>query len=158
MVNKRSDVREITAICERSGAVRNNNSVRDFNFLIDQSERTGGTNEAPTPMEYVLGSFNGCVLIIIERVANDIGFSFQSLKGNTLGTVDRRGLLGVEGVSPHFQKVKNTILFETEESQERIQELKKRVQKICPVYNLFKDAGIEIELNWVLQEGGVIDE
>ena len=157
MVGTRSDLREITAICERSGAVKNTNSVRNFNFLIDQTERTGGTNEAPTPMEYVLGSFNGCVLIIIERVANDIDFSFESLKGNTIGTVDRRGLLGVEGVSPHFQKVKNTIFLETKESEERIQELKKRVQKICPVYNLFKDAGVEIELNWFHQEAGVID-
>lgn len=157
MVGKTSDLRKITAKCERSGTVKNINSVRSFNFLIDQSERTGGTNKAPTPMEYVLSSFNGCVLIIIERVADDIGFSFQSLKANTIGTVDRRGLLGIEGVSPHFQKVNNTILFETKENEERIQELKKRVQKICPVYNLFLDAGIEIELDWIHQKAGVID-
>ena len=52
-------------------------------------------------------------------------------------------MFGTADVSPHFQTVHNTIIFDTEESKERISELKILVQKRCPVYNLLKDAGVE---------------
>lgn len=149
-----SNLRKVEAACERDGAFRNQNSVKEFTFPIDQSIKAGGTNEAPTPMDYVLASFNGCVLIIIERVAQEIGFSFRNLKAHSVGIVDRRGALGADGVSPHFQQVKNTIWFGTDESDGRIEQLKEIVEKRCPVYNLFKDAGVEIELNWVRENGG----
>lgn len=149
-----SNLRKVEAICERDGAFRNRNFVKEFTFPIDQSIKAGGTNEAPTPMDYVLGSFNGCVLIIIERVAQELDFSLWDLKAHSVGTVDRRGVLGADGVSPHFQQVKNTIWFGTDESDERIEELKKIVAKRCPVYNLFKDAAVEIELNWVREKTG----
>lgn len=64
-------------------------------------------------------------------------------------------MLGAEGVSPHFQRVENTIWFETDESEERIGQLKEIVEQRCPVYNLFKDAGVKIDLNWIRQKGGV---
>lgn len=149
-----SNLRKVEAVCERDGAFRNQNVVKEFTFPIDQSIKAGGTNEAPTPMDYVLGSFNGCVLIIIERVALELDFSFWNLKAHSVGIVDRRGVLGADGVSPHFQEVSNTIWFGTDESEERIEELKEIVAKRCPVYNLFKDAGVEIELNWVRENGG----
>ena len=100
-------------------------------------------------MEYVLGSFNGCILIVIELIANEIEFSFRDLTSESVGTVDRRGMFGTADVSPHFQTVNNTIVFDTDESEERIQELKQLVQKRCPVYNLLKDAGIAIDLHWI---------
>lgn len=149
-----SNLRKIEAVCERDDAFRNQNVVKEFTFSIDQSIKAGGTNEAPTPMDYVLGSFNGCVLIIIERVAQELDFSFWNLKAHSVGIVDRRGVLGAEGVSPHFQEVSNTIWFGTDESEERIAQLKDIVAKRCPVYNLFKDAGVEIKLNWVRENGG----
>lgn len=154
IVKTASKLRKVEAVCERDGAFRNKNLVKEFTFPIDQSIKAGGTNEAPTPMDYVLGSFNGCVLIIIERVALELDFSFSNLKAHSVGNVDLRGVLGVDGVSPHFQKVSNTIWFETVESEERIEQLKEIVAKRCPVYNLFKDAGVVIELNWVRDNGG----
>lgn len=149
-----SHLRQVEAKCERDGTFRNLNAVKEFSFPIDQSIKAGGTNEAPTPMDYVLGAFNGCVLIIIERAAVELDFSFSHLKAHSVGIVDGRGVLGVDGVSPHFQQVRNTIWFETDESEKRIAQLKEIVAKRCPVYNLFKDAGVEIELNWVRENGG----
>lgn len=82
-------------------------------------------------------------------IAKEIGFSFDNLKSDSIGTVYRRGMFGTADVSPHFQMVNNTIVFDTVENKERIQELKKLVQKRCPVYNLLKDADVEIDLHWI---------
>ena len=145
----KSELRNVKAKSTREGVFKNQNTVRDFKFLIDEPYKLGGSNEAPTPMEYVLGSFNGCILIVIELIANEIEFSFRDLTSESVGTVDRRGMFGTADVSPHFQTVNNTIVFDTDESEERIQELKQLVQKRCPVYNLLKDAGIAIDLHWI---------
>lgn len=146
--SKTSSVNTIKASSERIGALKNINTVREFSFTIDQPVKSGGTNEAPTPMEYILGSFNGCVLIVIEVIAKEIDFEFQRLKSDSVGTIDPRGMKGIDNISPHFQEVTNTIWIETDENEQRIEELKEKVKDRCPAYNLFKDAGISISLNW----------
>lgn len=54
----KSELRNIKERSEREGVFKNHNVVRDFTFLIDEPYKLGGSDEAPTPMEYVLGSFN----------------------------------------------------------------------------------------------------
>lgn len=147
----KQNLREIETTCKRVSPVKSISYVRDFSFTIDQTMRGGGTNEAPTPMEYILGSFNGCVLVVVERIAKEIGFSFIHLKAKSVGTIDPRGARGIDHISPHFQKVINTIWFETEETEAKLSELKKLVQKRCPALNLFYDAKIDVELNWFIE-------
>jgi len=145
---KKKHYRTVRAYSSRVGKFKNKNTVRDFNFTIDEPEKLGGTNDAPTPMEYILGSFNGCILIVIEMVATEVHFSFSNLSAETHGELDRRGLAGMADVSPHFHSVKNKVIIETNESTEAIEELKGIVKQRCPAYNLFHDTGIEIELDW----------
>src|SRR5699024_7317543 len=113
-VNKH--LREFDASSERIGYGKHVNYIRDFSLVTDQTIKAGGTNEAPSPMEYVLGSINGCVLVVIERIANEIEFTFTHLSAKSIGTVDPRGTQAVNNISPHFKSVTNTIWFETNES------------------------------------------
>src|SRR5699024_2427931 len=136
----------------RVGYGKNVNYIRDFSFLTDQSIKAGGTNEAPSPMEYVLGSFNGCVLVVIERIANEIEFTFTHLSAKSIGTVDPRGTQAVNNISRHFKSVTNTIWFETNESKERISELKEIIINRCQELNLFIDVSINCSLNWIRTE------
>ncbi|GAB3806086.1 OsmC family protein [Virgibacillus kimchii] len=140
--------RTIRASSNRIGKFANENNIRDFSFTVDEPEKLGGTNKAPTPMEYILGSFNGCILIVIEMIAEEIGFSFDNISAETEGILDRRGIAGTADVSPHYHQVKNVVFFETEESTESIAKLKSLVKQRCPAYNLFRDTGIEIKLDW----------
>ena len=135
-------LREIETTSKRIGYGKNVNYIRDFSFVTDQSIKAGGTNEAPSPMEYVLGSFNGCVLVVIERIADEIEFTYTHLSAKSIGTVDPRGTQAVNNISPHFKSVTNTIWFETNESKERLSELKELVTNRCPALNLFLDAGV----------------
>lgn len=149
-----TNLRRIKASSKRIASFKNENTVRDFVFTIDEPVKLGGTNEAPTPMEYILGSFNGCVLIVIEMVAKEINFSFKNLTAESVGIIDRRGLKGIDNVNPQFQEVVNTIWFDTEENEDRLEELKEIVARRCPAYNLFKDSGMLISLNWFKEKAG----
>lgn len=124
--------------------------VRDFPpIVMDEPEQLGGTDEGANPMEYVLAALSGCTSVMISLIAQEKNFLFSGVDFENIGYIDLRGLQGVSGVSPHFQKVRFEVVISTEESNERIAELKDEVEKRCPVYNLLKDAGVPLEANWV---------
>ncbi|MCF6092594.1 OsmC family protein [Microaerobacter geothermalis] len=154
-VNK--DLRKIEVQSDWKGKFQTEHQVRDFSFLVDEPEKIGGDNQAPTPLEYVMGAFNGCIFVVIEMVAKEIGFRFDDVKISSTAWVDRRGLYGVENVSPYYKEVYNSIVFYTSESPERLEQLKKTVKKRCPLYNLIKDTGIPVNLDWKIERFSIDD-
>ncbi|MFX3623874.1 MAG: OsmC family protein [Ectobacillus sp.] len=131
------------------GGLKTSISIRDFSKLIvDEPKNLGGTDEGPNPVEYVLGALSSCTSVMIALIAKEKNFSYEGVEFENNGTLDLQGLAGVDGVSPHFQSVSFDVIFRTDESASRIEELKEEVEKRCPVYNLLKDAGVRIESNW----------
>ncbi|MFD1780116.1 OsmC family protein [Fredinandcohnia salidurans] len=143
-----SDLRKIEVQTKWKKNVQTEHFVRGFQFLVDEPSKIGGDNEAPTPLEYVLGSFNGCLLVVIDLVAKELDFQYQDIHINSFAIVDRRGLFGTADVSPYYQTVVNEIKFETTQTTEKLEAVKELVIKRCPLYNLLKNAGVEINLNW----------
>ncbi|WP_175986511.1 OsmC family protein [Bacillus sp. Marseille-Q1617] len=129
--------------------MKTNVQARDFAFIVDEPEALGGTDQGANPVEYVLAALSGCTSVVIALIAKELDFKYEDATFENEGTLDLRGLNGVEGVSPHFQTVTFDVTIVTDESEERLDELKSKVEKRCPVYNLLKDAGIALESNWV---------
>src|SRR5699024_5661468 len=113
-----------------------------------------GTNEAPSPMEYVLGSFNGCVVVVIERIANEIEFTFTHLSAKSIGTVEPRGTQAANNISPHLHADTTTMWSAANDTTESISESKELVINRCPALNLLLDASIDVSVNWIRTEEG----
>lgn len=146
--NPNPQLRTVRAEGHRNGAFRTDVGIRDFDFIIDEPEKLGGKNLAPTPMEYVAGALGGCFNVTIEMVARDQEFGLRNLDIYCEGVVDHRGLFGTADVSPHFQSAKVDIYVATEEPEERRSEFENESLERCPVYNLIKDAGVPVDVNW----------
>lgn len=151
MTQTNTELRKVRAGTVWLGGMKTGQHVRDFSFIVDEPEKLGGTDAGPTPLEYVMGAFNGCLLVVIEIVAQEQLFHYEDIVLSSYGTVDRRGLFGTADVSPHFQEVVNDIEFISSESSERLQQLQAEVTKRCPMYNLYVDAGIQVQLNWSIK-------
>ncbi|MCI1694752.1 OsmC family protein [Aneurinibacillus aneurinilyticus] len=146
---KASTLFKVSAAGKWDSGVKTNISVRDFSsFVMDEPEVLGGTDTGPNPMEYVAAALNGCKGVMIPLVAKELGFVFTGIEFETTGIIDTRGLMGEEGVSPHFQKIRFQVNIQTEESEEKIEQLKQEVERRCPVFNLFIDAGIKVDVKW----------
>jgi uncharacterized OsmC-like protein len=131
------------------GGVKTSISIRSFEpFIVDEPRSLGGTDEGPNPVEFVLAGLSSCASVMIALIAKEIKFSYDAVEFSNTGEIDLRGLMGDENVSPHFQSVEFDVVFETNESEERIQELKSIVEKRCPVINLLVDAGVPVKSNW----------
>ena len=129
--------------------IKNSVSVRDLPaFIIDEPERLGGSNKGPNPLEYLLGSLSACTSIIASYVAKDQSFSYHGLEFSCDGTLDPRGYQGIEGVQTYFQTVRINIIIDTKESNEALEKLSVEVERRCPIFNLLKDAGVEVVSNW----------
>jgi uncharacterized OsmC-like protein len=125
-------------------------SIRDFQpFIVDEPKSLGGTDEGPNPVEYVLAALSSCTSVMIAFIAKEQNFSYKGASFANEGTIDLQGLMGVEGVSPHFQTVQFDVILDTDEDDARIEQLKLEVEKRCPVMNLLKDAGTEVQSNWI---------
>lgn len=143
-----SQVKIVRAEANWNGNFCNVIAARDFTFVIAEPEKIGGKNEGPTPMEYVAGALNGCLGIVIELVAKERGISLGEIKVNSAGLVDQRGLFGTADVTPHFQSIGVDICLTTSASPQAISELKTDVLRRCPVYNLIKDSGAKVTVEW----------
>ena len=123
--------------------------VRDFDsFATDEPDTLGGTNTSPSPLETVLAALVGCDGVIINGVAKAMDFAYAGVDLECSGQIDVRGPKGVKGVRPYFEAVDITLVVYTDEPAARFEKLKKNVEFRCPVMNLLRDAGVELNAVW----------
>lgn len=132
------------------GSMRTRVQIRDFGFTIDEPVTVGGTNSAPTPMEFVAGALNGCVSVVVEQVAKELSFGFTALETYSIATQDTRGFAGTADVSPFFHSYRLEIHVETTITDPELQQnLTAQVERRCPAINLVKAAGVALDINWL---------
>lgn len=133
-----------------TGSLGTEVNIRNFTFTTAEPVELGGDNSAPTPMDYVVGSFLGCLAVVLELVANERGVRIRSLDLEAIGTLDRRGFAGIADVSPHFQALTGTVDVDADTDAETFRALIDDVQRRCPAFNLFRDAGVTPAITWIL--------
>lgn len=132
------------------GLMRTTVEIRDFSFVVDEPVAVGGTNSAPTPMEFIAGALNGCVSVVVEQVAKELQLGFTALETYSIATQDTRGFAGTADVSPFFHSYRLEIHVETPlDDPATQQELTKQVHRRCPAINLVESAGVNLVINWV---------
>jgi uncharacterized OsmC-like protein len=123
--------------------------IRDFDvFYTDEPSSLGGTNTAPSPLETTLAALIGCDGVIINGVAKAINFEYAGVELECESQIDIRGPKGVPGIRPYFESAKMKITVYTDESEDRFKTLEKNVEYRCPVMNLFRAAGVVLEVDW----------
>ena len=140
-------IRTVRAV--NQGGTRTVTQVRDFDPVVtDEPDTLGGTNTAPSPLELALVSLVGCDGVIINGVADAMGFAYDRVELEATGQIDVRGAQGVPGVRPYFETVDLTITVKTNESDRRFEKLQTNVEFRCPVMNLFRSAGVHMTVTW----------
>lgn len=118
-------------------------------LVLDESEKLGGKDTGPNPMQTALAALVSCENVTANMAAREMGFDLKGLSINVSGSFDPRGFMGDASVQPYFEEVTINIKVDTTDSAERIQALKEQVEARCPIYTLFKAAGVKMNDNWV---------
>lgn len=143
----------ITAV--NDGSLRTEIDCGEFGIMVtDEPIAHGGTGEGPSPLQTVLGALCGCESVTFSRTAAEMGFQYAGIDFEAMYTIDIRGRLGERSVRPHFQTVRVQAMVRTGESEERLRIVVEETEARCPVFNLLKDANVNIEMLWVRRNLG----
>lgn len=109
-------------------------------ILHDNPAYLGGTNLGMTSIEGVLGILGTCITHISLGQAAERGLDVDSISLTVQAEWDpRAGRKGYENLSIAPQNVRYTLHALTPENDQTVKEWIEAVEKICPMYNLFKD-------------------
>jgi uncharacterized OsmC-like protein len=130
------------------GSMTTDLSVRGFELRTDEPLPVGGTDSAPSPMELVAAALNGCITVVIETVAAELGVALESVETSSVAHMDVRGFRGTADVSPHFVDYALRLQIVASASHQERQRLQASVEHRCPALNLVRDAGVALEIDW----------
>ena len=121
-------------------AFRSQVQTRGFEFIIDEPENLGGENQAPNPVEYVLGALAACQEIVIKAYAGQLGVSLESVTVVASGDLDLTGFFNLSNKRPGFHQVKYKTTIYTEETDPvKLQLLKDFSVDRCPVLDIISN-------------------
>jgi uncharacterized OsmC-like protein len=123
--------------------------IRDFAPLLsDEPEKRGGTDTAPTPLEYMLASLIACTNVSAARMAEKIRFQYDDLEIFAEGDLDTRGRKGEADVPVHYHTVRLMIRIKTEEDDNKLERLAELVARYCPVDSFYRAAVPNYHVTW----------
>lgn len=110
--------------------------ARDFEFAVDEPRELGGNNDAPNPVEYLLGAWAGCLNVVVHTVGDDLGIEIDHVEVELEGDLDPRKFLGVvDDVRAGYQEIRVSIDVEADVTEETLATLSDAVEERCPVGN-----------------------
>lgn len=118
--------------------------------LITTERFPGNPVSALSPVEVVLAGLNGCMAVVAQMVAQELGITVSQMNFRTKGSLDERGIKGEAGVSPTFQTVELEATVWGPLSEDQVQQLKRHVAGRCPIHTLFTRAGVQVLDIWRL--------
>jgi uncharacterized OsmC-like protein len=107
---------------------------RQFNFLVDEPEALGGQDLAANPVEYLLAGYAGCLNVVINLVAKELGIKLDAIHITIDGDIDASTLLGAnDKARAGFQSLHVVLDLTTDAPQEQIDSLLSQVKNRCPI-------------------------
>jgi uncharacterized OsmC-like protein len=108
--------------------------ARAFTFSVDEPSEVGGTNAAPTPVEYLLGGLAGCLNVVGHQVAEEQGLTVRTIEIDLEGEIDPRKFLGeAEEPRPGYQSLSVFLSIDTDADDAELAAWLETVEERCPV-------------------------
>ncbi len=114
--------------------------VRQFSIAVDEPENFGGKDSAPTPVEYILAGYAGCLNVVVNLIAKEMGITIKNLEINIVGDINPEKLLGVSDKErAGFKSLNIQLDIKSDSSKEMLQKLLNQVKERCPVNDNIKN-------------------
>lgn len=121
-----------TALVE---GVRCTAKVRNFApIVVDEPPELGGQDKGANPVELVLVALGSCQEIMYAAMASMMGIKLDEVKVNLKGSLDLKGLFGMDPtIPPGYQKITYETILTSSAPEEDLRKLIDAVETHCPV-------------------------
>lgn len=125
---------EFSVSAESNDSAQTSVSTRGHEFVVDEPTANGGLDEGPTPVEYLLGAWAGCLNVTGHAVADDHDITIDSLEIDLAGGLDPRKLQGrADDVRAGFQHIEVELDVEADATEAELDAWLADVEERCPV-------------------------
>ena len=108
-----------------------------FVLESDETEILMGTDKGPNATEALLHALASCLNTTFIYHASARGIKIDKLELSLEGTIDLRGMLGLEeGVRNGFHRIDVTIRIKSDAPPEKLKELCRLAEKHSPVFDI----------------------
>lgn len=109
----------------------------ESSFEADHPEIFASEDHAITPIEYVLVGLASCLTAGVAAVAQNRGIQLRSVESKLEGTMDIRGILGVDNdVRNGYDDIKVTFKIDADATKQEIEAVVAQSQKRSAVYDV----------------------
>ena len=121
-------------IGESHNATKFEAKARDFSFIVDEPESLGGNDHGPNPVEYLLGSYAGCLNVVIHLVAKEEGVQINKLHITVDGDLDPAKFIGQPGFNrAGFQTINVKLDIDADADEATINKIIGVAKNRCPI-------------------------
>ena len=108
--------------------------LRQFSVVVDEPENSGGEDLAPTPVEYILAGYAGCLNVVVNTIAKEMNIAIEHLEINITGNINPERLLGISDKErAGFKSLNIQLNIKCDASGDMLQKLLTQVKERCPV-------------------------
>lgn len=116
------------------GGFQTTTTIRDFAPIAsDEPEGLGGTDQAPNPVEHLIGALGSCLAIGYAAVATASGIRLDDLRIDIEGELNLKTFLGIAPGNAGYETLRATVHIESDADEEAIRELHEKVVATSPV-------------------------
>jgi uncharacterized OsmC-like protein len=112
--------------------------LQNFQVIHDYPRYLAGHNLGPVPEEHILGTMITCLTHIYEIEAAKKQIVLDTLELEVEGALTTRP--GNVEHPPSYSDIRYTVRIGSPETKDKIEELQRAVEAVCPIYNMLKDA------------------
>ena len=129
----------------------------------DVPHKMGGRDEAPQPVEHLLSAYLGCTQATALYVGRMMSprLLVESMEYDVTAFRDERGALQlpideVPSVPARLQRISGTVAVEfkagIEVTEDQLEILAEQTEARCPVANMIRASGCNIDVNWTVKK------
>ena len=130
------------------GLGQEQNHKTSTTFKADHPEIFASEDRGITPIEYVLVGLASCLTAGVAAVAQNRGIQLRSVESNLEGTMDIRGILGIDSdVRNGYDDIKVTFKIDADASKKDIEAIVAQSQKRSAVYDIITNpTNVSVEI------------
>ncbi len=120
----------------------------DKAIKLDMPELLGGTHKGMMPLEALIAAYAGSLNVVGNFVAHTTDFDLRDWEFTIWAEFDPSGIWGLQEVSKPIHVVHIEVKVVTPESERRLKQLRKEIEKRDPIHNILKNCGVRFREKW----------
>lgn len=105
-----------------------------FKIIVDEPKNQGGTDDGPTPVDYLLAGLAGCINVVGHVIANEMGFELRGMDIQLEGDLNPARFMGKSKEQrAGYKEIRVKITPDSDADEATLEKWLEIVEDRCPV-------------------------